>query len=1096
MTMRGKSVKFVALLLALALALPFAASVQPAHAAGTVTEIVVSQGGYTKNDYKMAYVLATDALTDLSFRVWQGTTVRYTGTLQDEGVTWGKRVYSADFSAMAAYQGADFKLTSNSVESYLFPVQPNIWSDYLDEMTSFYRIQRKSISTADAIPSGYSDTVPSAKAYHAAGHLDDGMSPDGTTFHDLSGGWYDAGDYGQYGGNQWVAGEIALAYLRHAGNPVVAYDYDLNGIPDLLDEAKWGADFVIRQIDAFGGPLYRLRTTTDPAFNANANGWKHPEFATDGDPNTTGDNRIATHYDVGGAAKGAGMLAAVARAFDQANLDPTFVTDATNAAVIAYQYALTNVNDDSGSYRARGGVVNPLLWAEVELYKLTGDPAYKTAATSRVSVLSFADLQSTNYWDMRPMALAEFYPDADATTQAKIQDLLKQRVDYFMSTADDNPYGVLNEFKDFGVNEPHASYLGDLMRYYELFGDPAVLRAVKKGLYWVFGANPWNISWISGIGTDYTDFIHTRLDEEAYDPTNTGIVIPGAMIAGPNMRDTADKRSATPWYEDRPLRDDSGNQWRYQEYSVSIQAGMLYTLNALAAVDANPPGGQTPVEFAVVQPAHGDYVTGDVKIFARQQGLLDDAAYTFGGSAGAFSPMTESGGLYSAVVNVDSADVLSTQRVTIRGEEPSGGYTYSVAHFTKATDLPAVNTPLLYDDFDGNGTWGSGGSEWVNWFNQNGGSGGFGYADVDGRKVGKFTQNPAGSNSWAKFEPWHDVVDLSGYRYLTVTMKNPGYADTRIRLQIKDADSTHALGGTAWIDVPTTWTTYNFDLDAIAGFDKREAHIMLWLKQESGAYGEMLIDDITGTNALSGTAPTLTAAGVAPADGDEDDAFEFQATYTDADNQAPYRVQLVVDGVVRDMAETDALDTNFADGKTYSFSTKLPAGSHSYYFRTSDTTSDVVRTSVIAGPNVAVATSGPVNKALTATINSSSFFSTSFLPNFAKDGLTTTKWRSKNIVETHTIRLDLGSSQTVSRVVLRHAGAGGESVDLNTRDFIVETSANGSAYATQDAVTGNASDVTVHDFAPVSARYVRISIADPTNTSDNSARLYEFEVYE
>src|SRR3546814_7052167 len=111
--------------------------------------------------------------------------------------------------------GTDFALEIGGVRSPRFAIEENVWSGYLDEMTAFYRLQRSGVDTADAYPAGYSSIAPSDKVFHAAGHLDDAASEDGTQHYDLTGGWYDAGDYGIYGGNQWVAGNIAISYLRY-----------------------------------------------------------------------------------------------------------------------------------------------------------------------------------------------------------------------------------------------------------------------------------------------------------------------------------------------------------------------------------------------------------------------------------------------------------------------------------------------------------------------------------------------------------------------------------------------------------------------------------------------------------------------------------------------------------------------------------------------------------------------------------------------------------------------------------------------------------------------------------------------------------------
>jgi endoglucanase len=60
---------------------------------------------------------------------------------------------------------------------------------------------------------------------------------------DLRGGWYDAGDYSKY--TSWTARNIIVLLQAYAENPQ-AFGDDLglpesgNGVPDILDEVKWG----------------------------------------------------------------------------------------------------------------------------------------------------------------------------------------------------------------------------------------------------------------------------------------------------------------------------------------------------------------------------------------------------------------------------------------------------------------------------------------------------------------------------------------------------------------------------------------------------------------------------------------------------------------------------------------------------------------------------------------------------------------------------------------------------------------------------------------------------------------------------------------
>ncbi|MBM7787406.1 glycoside hydrolase family 9 protein [Tenggerimyces flavus] len=916
----------------------------PAKAAGTVTEVVVNQAGFSAGAHKSAHVLATGVLTDTTYQILNGATVIASGSLVDRGSTWGARVYDLDFSTVTQ-TGTAFTVRSNGVSSYPFRISANIWDSYKDEMTAFYRLQRANVATSAGYPTGYSSVAPSAKVFHAAGHLDDAASADGTQHHDLTGGWYDAGDYGKFAGNQWVTGEIALAYVRHADSPNVQYDNDANGVPDLLDEARVGSSYLIKSANQFGGALYDL---------ANDSGFQHPEFATDNVVGTADDRRIR-NLSVGGSAKAAGSLAATARAIEAAiaggNIAPAAVAELTSfaaacetAAVTFYTYAAANPAGPVGSYPALGGIPNSMLWAEVQLYLLTGTTSYATAATSKINGLTFADLRSTNYWDQRPISMAEFYPVANAATQTQIRTLLRQQVEYFLSSSDDTPYGVLDVFSGFGVNEPHMSYVGDLIRYYELFGDPIALRGALRGVNWIFGDNPWNLSWVSGIGADHVDFLHTRLDEQSYDHANTGIVIPGALVSGPNIKSPTDANSVSPWYEDRPLWQDDIQQWRYNEYSISIQAGLLYTVMALSDLnDASSSGGVLPFKLPVTTPLIGDVVTGDVTVLVQPGSAL--SAVELG-----TTPMTLQNGIWSGSVNVDSFAPYANRQLNVRGTQSAGKYTYSTTHVQVAPPLPDPAHPLLYDNFSKGGTFGSTAFGWVNWFNQSGGTGTYAAAVVDGRDIGKFTQTPSSASSLAKFEPWHDYGDFAGFRYLSLTMKNPGYPNARYRVSIGDGTDNCSLTNGVSVPVATNWTEYRYDLNLCPLVDKSHVHLSLWLQQTGGTYGELLIDEIKTTVDATGTAPTLTAGAVSPASGTSTTPFTFSVTYTDVDNQAPHVVDVVVDGVVHHLTGTNPADVTYTDGKTYAYTTLLAKGNHSYYFRTTDTTSNAVRTSTQSGP--------------------------------------------------------------------------------------------------------------------------------------------------
>ena len=88
-------------------------------------------------------------------------------------------------------------------------------------------------------------------------HLHDGFivfHPDpaiDSTHIDVTGGWHDASDYLQYLATSANAvSQMLFAYLKNPASFSDKFDASgkpgMNGIPDILDEAKWGIDWLMK----------------------------------------------------------------------------------------------------------------------------------------------------------------------------------------------------------------------------------------------------------------------------------------------------------------------------------------------------------------------------------------------------------------------------------------------------------------------------------------------------------------------------------------------------------------------------------------------------------------------------------------------------------------------------------------------------------------------------------------------------------------------------------------------------------------------------------------------------------------------------------
>ncbi|WP_339192382.1 GDSL-type esterase/lipase family protein [Paenibacillus sp. FSL E2-0230] len=116
-------------------------------------------------------------------------------------------------------------------------------------------------------------------------------------------------------------------------------------------------------------------------------------------------------------------------------------------------------------------------------------------------------------------------------------------------------------------------------------------------------------------------------------------------------------------------------------------------------------------------------------------------------------------------------------------------------------------------------------------------------------------------------------------------------------------------------------------------------------------------------------------------------------------------------------------------------------------------------------------------------------------PELAFDGSTESDWVVPG--ETSWLQIDLGSLQPIGRYVVKHAGSYEfwATQSLNTRDFKLQVSNDGSSWTDADTVAGNTADITERNVS-ASGRYVRLYIVNPqTETSYRGARIYELGIW-
>ena len=245
-----------------------------AHATNPAPHILVDQFGYIPELEKRAIIRDPVKGFDSDRGFTPGKTYAVVDTRSGKTVFTGKpqawqrgrvdeasgdRVWWFDFSSVTAPGSYVVRDVERGVDSDVFEVSDTVYRPVLrDAFKSFY-YQRAGLEKREPyVAKGYADK---------ASHLGKGQDAEATrydsdgdkrTARDLRGGWYDAGDYNQY--TSWTANYATSLLNSYEENPNVWTDAmgipeSGNGVPDVLDEVRWGMAWLMRMQNKDGSML-------------------------------------------------------------------------------------------------------------------------------------------------------------------------------------------------------------------------------------------------------------------------------------------------------------------------------------------------------------------------------------------------------------------------------------------------------------------------------------------------------------------------------------------------------------------------------------------------------------------------------------------------------------------------------------------------------------------------------------------------------------------------------------------------------------------------------------------------------------------------
>lgn len=518
---RSASRSFLVLLLGGAL---FLAGIARAEPTAPVQPLIqLDQFGYLPEATKVAVLadprsgfdsaLAYTPGPQIQVRRWKDDAIVHTGS----PVAWndgavhaqsGNAVWWFDFSPVTAWGSYYLYDPSNGCRSHRFAIGDDVYRDVLRHAVRVFFYQR----------SGFAKAEPFADARwtDGASHLGPNQDLDcrlvtdpsnASLARDLSGGWYDAGDFNKYVTfTHSTLHDLIFAFRQ---NPSVwTDDFGIpesgNGIPDLLDEVNWELDWLRKMQTADGSVLSKVSVT---------------DFSAASPPSSDAAPRRYGSASTSATLTVASVFAHAARAFAQAGR-PADAADLIERAESAWSWAEANpaVTFSNAGFASVNPEVSAYdrsmlrLCAAVHLYAITGKPAYRSVVDALHS--SAQPIQWHYFYPYEtPVqdALMEYTTLPGAT--ASVRSTILQRKQTGMDNADYRPAFVngLDAYRASLGNQDYVwgsnrvkSHKGLIFLSQNLYGldapNAAVYRDAAAGfLHYLHGTNALGLVFLTAM---------------------------------------------------------------------------------------------------------------------------------------------------------------------------------------------------------------------------------------------------------------------------------------------------------------------------------------------------------------------------------------------------------------------------------------------------------------------------------------------------------------------------------------------------------------------------------------------------------------------
>ncbi|MFT5884735.1 MAG: endoglucanase [Arcticibacterium sp.] len=533
-------------------AILFISNAFSAWAQAPSTEIRVNLRGYPSHMPKKAIVLSKEALGNpiVLLKDEKGEVISEFNCIPHEK-PWFPYSYNfvIDFSNFQIEGKYHLELKGSQIVSHSFSIGP--YPKWQEDVVGFIRTQRCGFN-------------PYTKEFC---HQKDGLSffgnrPDSTRI-DATGGWHDAGDQLKYlitGSN--TTARMLMAYQMKPNG--FKDDFDARGLkgsndlPDILDEAKWGLEWILK-LHPTPNELYhqvaddrdhrgfKLPHEENADYGWGANSFRPVYFAT-GKPQGLSKHQSQATGIANVAGRSAATLALAYQVFINYEAYEVFANVCLKAARELYdlgkeQEGFQQGNSFGAPYRYEENTwADDMEWAAASLYKITKKKSFLKEARAYAKIIgswSWMERDTASHYEMYPFVNIGHY----ALWQVGTSNDKKEMIQYYehnlakiKKRADENPYGVGHLFI-WCSNNLAAAVATQAMLFEEMSASKKYRPLMQNHVNWLLGLNPWSSSMI----TEIPENVDTPLDVHMPFWIISKKSIKGSLVDGPLWSTIHDK---------------------------------------------------------------------------------------------------------------------------------------------------------------------------------------------------------------------------------------------------------------------------------------------------------------------------------------------------------------------------------------------------------------------------------------------------------------------------------------------------------------------------------------------------------------------------